>query len=299
MRSILALLILAQALWAAELDATVTSVGTLNGQLTITTPGNIDAFNCKLPTQTEPKFEFSIYRPPECPSAMDVMYDWFDFATGSWQTAGKFCVLPASLACKAEVPIRLGGQGSGTITQELIRLYGECGGVRYEKSFTFTITHRPDTAETNVLSKIAQAESALQSCTGTACAQASAYIDAAKAALKICSLTHAFNNATEAINLLTGGQAVPSGEAGQVGPITIPALPPQQQPPQNATPPAQPTGQPAPTMPAQPAQTTGNVTQPRPPATPPSTPTQTAEGPKLCPLFLALLPLAAFVLRRC
>ncbi|MEM3031277.1 MAG: hypothetical protein QXH27_06115, partial [Candidatus Micrarchaeia archaeon] len=187
-------------------------------------------------------------------------------------------------------------------TQELIRLYGECGGVRYEKSFAFTITHRPDTSETNTLSKIAQAEAALPSCTGTACSQASADINAAKAALKACSMTDAFNNATEAINLLGGGQAVPSEEAPgqQVGPVTMPALPPQQQPAQNATPPTQPTSQsqPGPATPGQPAQPTGNVTQPRPPPVP-TTPTPTGEQPqKLCPLFLALLPLAAWVLRK-
>jgi len=304
MRIVLAVVLLfAQVVFAAELDATVTSVGTLNGQVTITTPGNMDTFNCKMPAQTEPKLEFSIYRPSECPSAMDVWYDRFDFVTGSFQTVGKFCVLPTAVACKAEVPIRLGGRGSGTITQELVRLYGECNGVRYEKSFTFTITHRPDTSESNILSKIAQAEEALRSCTGTACSAAAADIDAAKEALKTCSMTSAFNNATEAINLLGKGEEVPTGEApGQGGqPITIPSLPPQQQPTQNATPPGGPAPAnvtpPATAAPEQPPQPAGNITPPRPSPTP-TAPAGEAQPQKACPLFFALLSLGAWVVLR-
>ncbi len=261
-------------IYAEELDASVVDLtqGSSGAYTLLSSTGSnvqIAASNCRTPVQLDPSFDLMITPSPACTqSAVQVYSQYYDFAAEAWTSEQPIfqCTIPPGTNCKATVPIKLGGKGSGDTTQDLLKLRATCNEVAYTKTFTFKINHVPSDSENNAVNKIASVEpilqnakTALSSC-GSCCdalstkiSSAQSKLDEAKDYLKQCDLTKSLGSGTAAFSLakeaetsLTQKQkecstlvnlpalpeankTVPPANASQP-PITQPLLPPSKQP---------------------------------------------------------------------
>lgn len=256
------------------------------------------ASNCRTPIQQDPAFELMARQSASCTeSGVQVYYQYYDFASEKWSAEQALyqCTIPSGLNCKASFPIKLGGNGTGEATQDLLKLRATCAGVDYTKTFRFRISHTPSTAEDNAVNKISSAETSFNNAKtkfaecGSCCEPVSnkvsstqSKLDEAKNFLKECDLTKALSSGTEAFTLAKeAGDAVSQKtiECAAATQPTQPAQPSLEQPAQ----PSQPSTPPA-TQPSQPST--------RPPTTPPAEqPAQPSTGQtgtqqKTCPILL-------------
>lgn len=138
---LLLLLLFAQVAYAKELDVVVSPL-----ELWVTNCGQNGGEYSAYVTA-------SVHNPTG--ELMYVNYSYFDFPTGAWKDAGRACSVGLSDTgvCRLNVKIALGGQGNGTVVQELVRMEGrlEQSGEVYTKSFLFTVHHGQSDRETSLL----------------------------------------------------------------------------------------------------------------------------------------------------
>ncbi|GEM_PF-6884549 len=173
--------------------------------------------------------EFRVNKPGALAASDPMNYDIYNFSTGEWQAMGKACSV-GTYECKVTVPIYFGGQGNGTVTHDLVRLYAGSGTV-YEKTFSFAVHHVQGPTEVTILSKKSQGSAkldqakAINACTGTTCCKSlqakvtalQVNFDNIDSNLRICKSQNAYGNATAIVNtvdaVLTEGASCSSALA--------------------------------------------------------------------------------------
>jgi hypothetical protein len=206
---------------------------------------------------------------------MTVRYDYFDYGTDFWVAGDtQICTIGANLPeanCIANVPLRLGGRGNGTMTNAVfIRLKGMDPDNKMDtltKEFSFKFEHYTADSEINVLNKISALQARVStlgtagSCGPSAAelATANSAITSAQAALKACDLKTAYNapaNELKALETYTDASIASCKSSTPPAPTPAPAPAPAAVPtPAGSTPAsapsspaaqaAQPTAQPA------------------------------------------------------
>lgn len=147
----------------------------------------------------------------------DAAYELYDFHTRTWNITG-ICHLDPSGAprnCIINIPVILGGTGTGIITQDMVkvRLVDDVYNITYEKTFSIRFQHNELPAEANIKNKKAQLQAIINSmqakktCSGTVCCPVSqvvatmeSRVEETDASLAACQLSSAYNNAVHYIN---------------------------------------------------------------------------------------------------
>lgn len=243
MRVLAIFLLLASLACAEELEAYVSDLKGA-GYTGDYQHGKLSATNCKGAGLTS-QFEVTVVRDPSCKEASVILgYSYYDFADAKWTDwITTQCSITSMQSCWLTVPIRLGGNGTGLITQDLIKVRLSCGGKTYEKTFNYQISHAPIDTETSVASKLNDAEAKMQyanallqvcSCCGSNISQkisdAQNALNAGREKLKRCELQDAMNSGESAFALANDAATVVAG-------VQCPSQPPanQTQPPPNMT----------------------------------------------------------------
>jgi len=158
--------------------------------------------------------EFRVNKPSALAASDPMNYDIYNFSTGQWQAMGKACSV-GTYECKISAPVYFGGQGNGTVTHDVVKLYAGTGTV-YEKTFSFTVHHVQGPTEVTILSKKSQSAvkldqaKAINACTGTTCCKAlqakvtalQVNFDNIDSNLRICKSQNAYGNVTAIMNTI-------------------------------------------------------------------------------------------------
>ena len=156
--------------------------------------------------------EFRVNKPDSLTASDPLNYDIYNFSNGQWAPMGRACSV-GTYECKFSVPIYFGGQGNGTVTHDVVRLYAGSGTV-YEKTFSFAVHHVQGPTEVTILSKKAQGSAkldqakAINACTGTTCCKSlqakitalQVNFDNIDSNLRICKSQNAYGNSTAIVN---------------------------------------------------------------------------------------------------
>lgn len=169
----------------------------------------------------------------EWDAAMLVDYEYYDFPSQTWKSAGRACVVPAKQLGKCQISLRvaLGGEGTGTVTQDMVRLVGtnDETGETETKVLGFIINHYPGDREKSrmgeidaAFAKISEVNASLnETCAGDVCCglaqerealrKAESLLAGSRQMVKECRLVELYLdyvNATSEINKANGTDVV-------------------------------------------------------------------------------------------